>query len=74
VMDETCRVVSSLSKPSSRGSHTSVMSVELISVTWWRPGILLLIISAIVTVLLMARPMAFSATSLAPFSLKSVVA
>lgn len=81
--------------PSSSGSHTSVISVEPIAVSWWRPAILrwkrkkkiktntfaskqalttrgkrkpTLINSAIITVLLMALPMAFREISLDPFS------
>jgi hypothetical protein len=74
VIEETWRMVSILSSPSSSGSYTSVISVEEISVIWCRLGILLLMISAMVTVLLMARPMAFNTTSVKPFSLKRVVA
>jgi hypothetical protein len=62
VIEDTCRVVSTRSRPSSRGSHVSVMSVEVIEVIWWSPWMRLLRISAMVTVLLMALPMAFRTT------------
>ena len=61
-----------MSRPSSRGSYTSVMSGDEISVIWCRFGILLFMISAMVTVLLMARPMAFRITSVKPFSCRFV--
>ena len=89
-------------RPSSRGSHVSVMSVDPIDVIWWRPTILLCIItrnrqintynqtqltkvtdqsinrsavsgktlisSTMVTVLLMALPIALNTISFEPFS------
>jgi len=67
-MEDTWRVVSILSKPSSIGSQTSVISVESTLVTWCKPTILLFKISAIVTVLLIALPIAFKTTSLFFFS------
>jgi hypothetical protein len=41
VIIDTCLVVSSGSKPSSSGSHISVISVDPVVVFWWRPTILL---------------------------------
>ena len=58
-MHETYRLDFTVSKPSSSGSKTSINSTLLRELTWWS-GIFRFRISAMVTALLMARPIAFS--------------
>lgn len=65
---ETCRVISTGTRPSSMGSHTSVMLTELIAVSWCKGEILFFRISAMATVLLIACPIAFKTISFACFS------
>lgn len=68
VIIDTCLVVSKGSRPSSKGSQVSVISVDPMEVIWCRPTILLLINSTIMIVLLIALPMALNTISLEPLS------
>ena len=74
VMEDTFLVVFKASSPSSVACHSSVSAVELISVIWCKPGMRRLMISAMVTVLLMAWPIALSTTVLFSVSRSRLVA
>jgi len=62
VIHDTYRLFSTLSRPSSRGSKTSIISTLSNELTWCN-GNLRFKISAIVTALFIARPIAFSTTT-----------